>query len=162
MQDIRDEIKKAFKSIKFRGFFICIVVIIGLLLIFQAGMVVGFHKAEFSFHYGDNYYRTFGSPQNGYMRGMMQNRGFTNAYGTVGKIISIDLPTIVVAGQDGIEKVVIIGDNTSIQKFRETIKATDLKVDDLVVVIGNPNTEGKIEAKFIRLTPLPIDRNIIR
>ena len=34
-----------------------------------------------------------------------------------------------------------------------TIK--DLKIDDFVVVIGTPDEQGQIEAKFIRIMPSP-------
>jgi hypothetical protein len=40
-----------------------------------------------------------------------------------------------------------------IERLRETVKISDLKVDDFVVVIGEPNDSGQIEAKFIRLLP---------
>jgi hypothetical protein len=125
-------------------------------------MAVGFHKAEFSFRHGDNYYNTFGPEKKGRGMSMRPRDGFANAHGTVGKIISIDLPTIVVAGEDGVEKVVLVGEKTAVQKFRETIKSTDLKIDDFVVVVGSPNTEGKIEAKFIRLAPTPPDANALK
>jgi hypothetical protein len=50
---------------------------------------------------------------------------------------------------------VVIKEDTAIMRFRETIKPSDLKVDDSIVVIGEPNDAGQIEAKFIRVMPSP-------
>jgi len=86
---------------------------------------------------------------------MMPLRGddFTNPHGTFGKIIKIDLPTIAVQASDGTEKSIVIDDNTTIRRFQETLTSKDLKVDDPIVVIGEPNDQGQIEAKLIRLMP---------
>lgn len=155
MKDLETKIKNAFQSKEFKKILSVIGILIIALFIFQAGIAVGFHKAEFSFRHGDNYYRTFGPEKRGFGMSMGPRGGFTNAHGAIGKIISINLPTITVLGQDGIEKVVLVTDKTIVQKFRDMIKSTDLKIDDFVVVIGSPNSEGRIEAKFIRLVPEP-------
>ena len=39
--------------------------------------------------------------------------------------------------------------------MRDEIKISDLKIGDFIVVIGSPNTDGQVEAKFIRLMPEP-------
>jgi hypothetical protein len=56
--------------------------------------------------------------------------------------------------KDNTEKVVLIKDDTQIQKMMISVKASGLSVDDFVVVIGDPNNQGQIEAKFIRIMPL--------
>jgi hypothetical protein len=124
-----------------------------ILLIFQAGIFVGYHKAAFSYQWGDNYYRTFEGMRKdpGFARDFIRG-DFPDAHGTVGKIIKIDLPTIFVTDQRNIEKAVVVKDDTVIRRFRETLQPADLKVDDFVVVIGSPNEKGQVEAKFIRLT----------
>ena len=38
--------------------------------------------------------------------------------------------------------------------MKSNITTNDLKLDDFVVVIGTPNTQGQIEAKFIRVMPI--------
>jgi len=117
-------------------------------------MSVGFHKASFGHAWEDNYARNFGMmpdrPEFGFGKD-----NFPNANGAIGKIIKIELPTIIVQDKDNTEKVILITDNTKIQKIREDVKNTDLKVEDFVVVIGSPNDKGQIEAKFIRLMPSP-------
>lgn len=122
------------------------------LLIFQGGVFVGYHKAGFSYRLGDNYHRTFGEERDRFPMGMHQG-DFTDAHGSIGKIIKIDLPTFILEGQDGIEKIILVNADTTIRQFRETIKPTDLKINDLVVVIGSPNTQGQIESRLIRLMP---------
>ncbi len=127
-------------------------VVIVALLIFQGGVLVGYHKAGFSYRLGDNYHRMFGGERDKTLLGMYRG-DFTDAHGSVGKIIKINLPTFVLEGQDGVEKIISINDDTVIRQFRETIKPTDLKVNDFVVVIGSPNTQGQIESRLIRLMP---------
>ena len=49
-----------------------------------------------------------------------------------------------------------------IKKFRDSIKAEDLKVGDFVAVIGNPNDQAGVEAKLIRIMPDPANMPIGR
>ena len=120
------------------------------LLIFQAGMFVGYRKAKFSYRMGDNFHRTFGERKGGFARG-----DFPGGHGTIGKIIKIDLPALVIEDKDNVEKIIIIKDDTAVRRFRESVKTSDLKIDDYVVVIGAPNAESQIEARLIRIVPAP-------
>ncbi len=152
-------IKEKLQSKTFRNVLIGIGILIIALIIFQMGMFVGFKKASFSYGWGDNYRKTFGDRPRGEFGGMITMRGFppqdefSNAHGAIGKIIKIELPTIVVIGTDNVEKVVLIKEDTLIRQFRDEIKATNLKINDEIVVIGSPNTSSQIEAKLIRLMP---------
>ena len=121
------------------------------LLIFQAGMFVGYRKAKFSYRMGDNFHRTFGERKGGFVRG-----DFPGGHGTIGKIIKIDLPTLIIEDRDNVEKIIIIKDDTAVRRFRESVKSSDLKTDDYVVVIGTPNDSGQIEARLIRIVPPPL------
>ena len=131
-------------------------------LIFQAGVSVGFHKAKFARDWGQNYYQNFGPRGGGRnpMPKMMMGMGdrFPNANGANGKIIKLDLPTLIVQDLDNTEKVILINDETKIVSQKEEISVDNLKVDNFIVVIGNPNDQGQIEAKLIRLMPLPPDQ----
>jgi hypothetical protein len=145
------DLKQILESKLFKGILVGVGVAIAVILIFEAGIAVGYHKAAFSYHFGDNYYRIFDD------QGMipifsMREMGFPDAHGALGKIIKIDLPTLVIE-EGGTEKAILVGDDTVIRKFRETIKATELKVNDSVIVIGSPNDKGEVEAKLIRLVP---------
>ncbi len=144
------DLEHVHQSKLFRGILIGIVATILILMVFKAGELVGYRKAAFSSHLGDNYYRAFegGRPP---MGGMLPG-----GHGAAGKIISINLPTFVVDGPDGIEKTVVIDDDTAIRRFRDTITADALRVDDFVTVLGEPDGEGHVTAKLIRVLPPPM------
>lgn len=150
------DLKKCLQSKKFKVLLSVLGGVILALLIFQAGMFVGYRKAAFSFGYGDNYYRMFGERHHGGFMGMRSgifDEGLTESHGVIGKIVKVELPTIVVSGRDGIEKVVLITPDTIIRRLRDTIPSTDLKAGDMIAVIGSPNTRSEVEAKYIRLLP---------
>jgi hypothetical protein len=154
-----ETIKEKLKSKTFQNIIIVVGILIAISIIFQIGVFVGFKKASFSYGWGDNYRKTFGGPRGefgemGMMGGPSQN--FLNPHGAIGKIIKIDLPTLVVIGPDNVEKVVLIKDDTLIRQFRQEVKASNLKVNDEIVVIGSPNNSSQIEAKLIRLKPAGI------
>ena len=89
----------------------------------------------------------------------MQNFGrfgkedYMDAHGTFGQILKIDGQTLVIKGKDGVEKIVLVDEKTSIHRFKEAIKISDLKIDDFIVIIGEPNEAGQIIAKLIRIMP---------
>ncbi len=145
---------KFFQSKAFRDITWGIAAFIILLLIFKAGEMVGIKKADFSCRWSDNYHRNFGGPKAGFLGGF-GDRDFIEANGTFGQIIKIDGSTLVVKGRDDIEKIVIVKDATTIKGLQDTVKLSDLKVDDYIVTIGDPNDSGQIEAKLIRLLPTP-------
>jgi hypothetical protein len=150
MKKIYEDIKKVFESKVSTGVLIGIGVIIVAILIFSAGVSVGFHKASFGRAWGENYERNFGMRPD---RPMFGRDNFPNAHGATGKIIKVELPTIIVQDSNNLEKVILIKDDTKIQEMMTNIKAADLSVDDFVVVIGSPNDQGQVEAKFIRVMP---------
>lgn len=140
-----------FQSKKFKGVLYVVGIAFLALLVFRAGVFVGYRKAGFAYRLGDNYYRTFG----GHMG--MREEEFTSAHGAIGKIIKISLPTLFIEDQDNVEKLILIKDSTAIRKFREEIKSSDLKIDDSIIIIGSPNDKSEIEAKLIRILPYPPD-----
>jgi hypothetical protein len=145
MKDFKGDIKKMFESKKV----LVIMCIIGVLIIFagifKAGETIGFHRASFRCNWGSNYEKNFGM-----MRGFDD---LPNANGSIGKIIKVELSTIVVQDRDGLEKVILIGDDTVIRLMMQNVASFYLKVNDSVVVIGSPNAQGQIEAKLIRIMP---------
>lgn len=150
------DIKKIFQSKIFLIFTCLTAALIVFLLIFQAGMIIGHRKASFSCRWEENYMKNFGGPF-GKLKGHFLpgpgDRGFIRAGGVSGQIIKIEGQAITVKDRDGIEKIVIVNDKTEIKKFRDAIKLQDLKTDDLIVVIGEPNSGGQIEARLIRVMP---------
>ncbi|MFH1909790.1 MAG: hypothetical protein ABIJ72_01170 [bacterium] len=124
-----------------------------LILVFGAGMKVGTLKARYSYRWAENYNRNFAGPRDGFFSDWRNfPRGeFINAHGVFGSIIKIDGNTIITKGKDDVEKPVLVSESTLIQKGRETIKLSDLKPDENIVIIGSPNDQGQIEAKLIRV-----------
>ena len=134
-----------------------------VILIFCIGMFVGEKKAGFSYRWAESYHQNFGGPRGGFLGDWqklpLSPGDFTAVHGLFGQIIQVPVADqngqtiLVIKGGDGVEKVVLVNDNTLIKRIRDTVKPADLKVDDYIVVIGEPNDSGQIEAKFIRLMP---------
>lgn len=148
------DLDKIFQSKLFQGAIGGLAVFIVLLLIFKAGMFVGQRKADFSHRFSDSYHRNFAGPQGGFLKDF-GDRDFLEASGIFGQIIKIDGSTLVVKGGQDAEKIILANDGTIIKKFQKTIKLADLKIDDYIVAIGEPNDSGQIEAKLIRVMPPP-------
>jgi hypothetical protein len=132
-------------------------IVFAVFFIFEAGMFVGFHKASFRHDWNNNFSKNFGPSRRGYMMISNLPENFPNAHGAIGKVVKVELPTLIVEDRDNIEKVVLITDNTQIRQVRGQGAKEDLKVDSYIVVIGSPNTEGQIEAKLIRILPSPLE-----
>ncbi len=145
-------IDKIFQSKAFKRTFLAVFIFIIILAIFKIGVIVGIKKAEFSYRWSDNYHKNFGGSQKGFIRGL-GDRDFLEANGVSGQIIKIDGQNVVVKGKDNTEKTILVSSKTLINKFRSNIKVSDLKVDDFIIVIGEPNSAGQIEAKLIRVMP---------
>lgn len=156
--DFKIDFKNLVKSRIYKIIAITIAVILVLFLVFSAGMRVGFYKARFSYQWGENYHKNFSGPRGGMLRGAFRDFGgkdFIDSHGSAGQILKIDGTEVVIKGQDGVEKIIIIKEDTSIVRLREAIKASDLKVGEDITIIGSPTDDGKIEAKFIRVLPEP-------
>jgi len=126
------------------------IALVAALLIFQLGMFVGFRKASFSYGWSDNYDRVFGGPAGGMMRGFT-GKNMTNGHGTAGTIASISDDGFIIKGGDGVEKMIIISAKTSIINGRSSLKPSDLRIDDRVTVIGQPQNNGTVNAEIIRV-----------
>lgn len=131
-----------------------------LLLVFQGGIAVGSKKADFSCKWGENYRQNFGGPEDGQLP-MPGKDDLMGAHGTAGEVIRINNSVLTVKGNDNIERDVLIGSDTSIVNARKNINLTDIRNGDSVVVIGDPNDSGQIEAKFIRILPAPSRLNLL-
>lgn len=124
-------------------------VLVLMLASFSLGQYVGYKKAAFAFQNGNNFYRTFG-PRPG---GPIPPGDFSDAHGSAGRVININLPSITIEDRDNTEKTVLVGDKTVIRRFRDTITAQDIAVGDQIVAIGEPNDQSQINAVLIRILP---------
>jgi hypothetical protein len=153
--------QEVLKSKKFKIAALAVGVIIIALVSFSAGVGVGFHKARFSYKFGENYERNFvGGPFQGPgmmergSRGMMddfEGRGFRNGHGIAGTIISVANNQIVIKDRDGQENTISVSDKTLIKQGQNTISINDLKNDEQIVVMGRPGDNGTINADLIRV-----------
>lgn len=156
------KIKNLWQSKFFKGAIITLATLIVLLFVFQAGRFVGFRQAGFSYRMGDNYYRAFeGGPRGGLALrslsggGGMMGGNLPGGHGAVGKVVKVSLPTIIISTPDNLEKTILFRVDTSIRRFRDNASSSDIKVGDMIVVIGEPNQDSVIEAKLVRLLPPP-------
>jgi hypothetical protein len=127
------------------------------LLIFQAGVFVGYKKAAFSRQLGNNFYRVFDDPASGF-RGKVAARfsdGLPGGHGATGFIASVSSSSMVVVGPDGVEKFVVMDGGTDVRRARSTVDTSDLREGDFVVTLGSPDDQGKIRARLIRVLPPP-------
>ena len=155
------DMNKILDFLKSKTVVVVIAVLFGLALLlgtFSVGMAVGYRKAKFSYAWGDNYHRNFGGPRGGFMREFnldLNGEDFIGAHGTFGQVISISESELVVRGKDNVEKIIVVNGDTDIRRFKDSIELKDMRVDEPIVVIGEPDDLGKIEAKFIRVLPIP-------
>lgn len=148
------EIHKIMFSLRMlRIVLITVSVILISLFMFEAGMVVEFRKASFGKSWDEHYLDNFGPRRHGPLGAMPDE--FPAAHGTIGTVVRVALPTLVVAGPDNAEKVIVISDDTQIRRMRDTLAPSDLVPSESVVVIGDPNADGQIRARFIRILPQP-------
>lgn len=120
---------------------------------FSLGIQVGEHGRGFTNDWSDNYHKNFAGPRGGFMQEMMKDQEIINANGVFGQIIKIEGNNMVVKGNKDVEKIIVVGEKTIINRGRETVSLSDLKVTDTVVVVGEPNAVGQIEAKLVRVMP---------
>jgi hypothetical protein len=132
-----------------------LVVFIVLALVFKVGMFVGEKKAQFSFRWAENYHRMFAGPKAGFLGNLRMPpfSEFIEGHGTVGEIIKIEGNNLVVKGRGDVEKLILVNEKTIIKSGFKNIKVSDLKIGDIIVIIGSPNDKGQIEAKLIRVFP---------
>jgi hypothetical protein len=132
--------------------------IVVIVLVFGLGVFVGEKKAKFSYLWAENYHRMFAGPKAGFLGNLKMPPfppfdEFIEGHGTFGEIIKIEGKNLVVKGRGNVEKVIIVTEKTVIKSGREDIKFSDLKIGDMIVIIGSPNDKGQIEAKLIRVFP---------
>lgn len=152
-QTVHDEpVYKAPNFIK--GLLIGVITIIVLLGVFQLGMFVGSRKANFAYQRFGLYSGGPDMPQIG-MMGLPLPGNF-DPHGATGVVISNDgQKRMVVKGPDGSEKIIIFSTTTDVQEGAQVIPPSQIPDDKHVVIFGNPDEQGQIEAKFIRV----FDRN---
>ena len=147
--------KMKFKEFTQSKHFTHIIMIIGgvliALVVFQAGVFVGFRSASFSIRWHGSRNDDVSGP-NSIFAPFGRDKDDMNPHGAIGEIISIKLPSIMVKGPSGDEEVITIASSTSIRLNRDNLSPTNLKIGQHIVTIGSPDDNGQINATFIRVT----------
>ena len=142
--NIKTNLKEFFRS---KTFFIVLYVLLGaagVVVVFAAGMSIGSRRAHYDQAWRNHYLENFGP--------MGQP---PIDHGTIGKILSVTLPRVIVEDRSGIEKTIVITADTNIRNGALILKSSDLTPDEFIVAIGDPGSNGQIEARFIRILPAP-------
>jgi len=145
--------KQFFNSPNYKRLTFWIGLTVLLLLTFQGGIFVGFHKASMAYQFDERYRGAYGSHFRSGPFGLPQD-DFPEAHGAAGRVLSVSLPTIVIEDKNS-ERIVLLNDETVIRKDRDKVGAETIMANDFVVVIGAPNEKQEVVAKFIRMLPPP-------
>jgi len=146
--------KDFFQSKKWTSVLAIIFILFVALIIFEAGVTVGVHKASFADRIGGDYSRIFGSG-NQILSGFDQD-DFPASHGVVGTIIKIAPPYAFIQGPNNVERTIRLGSSTTVLKYRDSIGPNGLSDGDSIVVIGSPEaSSSNINAEFIRVIPGP-------
>ncbi|MDE1924631.1 MAG: hypothetical protein KGH79_00400 [Patescibacteria group bacterium] len=129
--------------------------LVTLLLVFRAGVVVGFHEALSSHGLGRR-------PPQSEPFGLSLFGGTIPGHGAVGSIATVTLPTLIIQTRDGMMEKIGITSATAINDENgQPLAPSELKAGDMVIIIGEPgntgdmNSEGEIDARLIRVLPPP-------
>ncbi len=141
-------------------------IVVGVLLVavisFAGGLAVGFHKARFSYAFGEHYEKNFMGRDGGTMMGGDRRMSFAsprdfdgsdfhNGHGLIGEIISLSDNSLVVKDSSGKENIVALNDKTLVRSGRDEMKVADLQTGNRIAVIGKPGDDGTVNADFIRV-----------
>jgi hypothetical protein len=130
--------------------------VVVLLLAFGAGTLVGYRSGVFASRFGENYYRNFyGEASSGPagMEAMLGGPPFMNQHGTVGIVMEVSSSSISAQDPGGNEESIAVATGTVIRKVNQTITIEEVSPGDHITVIGDPNGDGQILARFIRIFP---------
>ena len=125
--------------------------LIVLVVVFGLGISVGYGRAGFASGFDQNYYRNFyGAPPGGPV-GLVSPPMSAVTHGVVGTVIDLGTSTISVENQQGNEQSVAVSSSTDIRNGNGNVMIGDVVVGDQIAVIGEPNSEGQVDARFIRI-----------
>lgn len=129
--------------------------LIVLVVVFGLGITVGYDRAGFASGFDRNYFRIFYGAVPGDPAGLMAPPMPVATHGVVGTVIDLGTSTISVKDQQGNEQSVAVSSDTDIRNGDENIMIGNVSVGDQIAVIGEPNSVGQIDARFIRILSTP-------
>ncbi|MES2314349.1 MAG: hypothetical protein V4524_00205 [Patescibacteria group bacterium] len=123
------------------------------IIIFGAGIFVGHRVTEFSYQWSSNYSREFGGPRSPFFGDI--DDGPSMPHGAFGAVIGVNFPSFAIKGPLEAEKIILIGTSTLLRSLHGPASTTDIHVGSAVIVIGEPDAQGRISASLIRIVPPP-------
>ena len=115
------------------------------LLIFHAGVVFGSHRGPFARPGMERGFRPSFFPG-----GFALPHGFIpNDHGAVGTVMELTLPTFTMETREGIVQTILVSTSTTIR----TAGTGTLTKGDQVIILGELDSQGRIDAKLIRVLP---------
>jgi hypothetical protein len=146
--------KEFIKTQSYKKLITVIAIILGTLIVFSAGMRVGFRQASYSYQWNDSYARQFGGLRSPFMMMRGGDRDDPRvSHGAAGTVVAIRLPSVVIKGPSESEKIILISTSTTIRQFHDLAASTTIRVGDTLVVLGAPDPQGQIHASLIRIMP---------
>ena len=127
--------------------------LIVLFVVFGLGIAVGYDRAGFAAGFGKNYYRMFYGAVPAGPAAMMAPPMPEAIHGVVGTVIDLGTSTISVEDEEDNEQSVVVPSGTSIRQGGDTVVIGEMNVGDQIAVIGEPDADGQIVARFIRILP---------
>ena len=122
--------------------------VLGGLLIFHAGTVVGYNRA-FRFHGAP---REFSVQMMGGMPGFNLPQSFIpEGHGIVGVIQSAQGSLLTIAAPDGDLVPIYVSSSTQIRNDAGDASSSALMPQQSIVILGTPDDQGRINAQFIRI-----------
>jgi len=126
--------------------------ILVVVLVFWAGLALGYKKAEFAYRWDTHYMDTFGGRGSPFVF-KADGDDALPPNGAAGKVIAVNLPSVAVKGPDQAEKVILIASTTMIRNLHSIGSTTDIRVGDALIAVGSPDANGRIIATFVRIMP---------
>jgi len=151
------DIKPYLKKYAFPLAIVALIWLVVLLMAFRLGLNLGQRKAEFTCQWSENYRRNFGGPPPGAFLQFFDRDDMVRPHGVFGRVIGTATGTLIIKQNDGVETSVAVTDDTVIELLRQRVPLSEAHVNEMAVVIGEPNDQGQIVATFIRLMPPPPD-----
>jgi translation initiation factor IF-1 len=112
-----------------------IAVVVGVSIVFGAGFLVGRQTESLpglrAFRFGPAF--------------------LGGSHGAVGSITKIDGGTVTLRLRDGALQTIRVDGKTRIERNRRNATSANLNVGDQVVVIGSPDVQGSITARYMRV-----------
>jgi hypothetical protein len=147
-------IKDIFQSETYSKLIKVLAVLFVVLIIFATGMYAGYSKAEFVYNWRNNYTRSINDPLSPFAP-FEHDMDDTNPHGAIGTIVSTNFPSFIVKGPHQAEEIVVVGSSTMVRNMRAPTSTDILRPGEQVIVIGQPDQSGRIQATFVRVMPKP-------